>query len=128
MSLIKDEVIAELLPLDRDALAARWAAVFGSPAPRRCHSTLLRSVIGWQLQMKALAPSARRLGSSAAAPSQQLAPGMRLVREWQGQVHTVLVLAKGFEYADARYTSLSAIARQITGTPWSGPLFFGLRK
>ena len=54
-------------------------------------------------------------------------PGTRLVREWQGRTHTVLVTDTGFEYAGKHYPSLSAIARAITGTRWSGPAFFGLR-
>jgi hypothetical protein len=54
-------------------------------------------------------------------------PGTRLVREWQDQVHLVNVEAKGCEYRGARYRSLSEIARLITGTRWSGPLFFGIK-
>jgi hypothetical protein len=53
--------------------------------------------------------------------------GTRLIREWQGVEHTATVLDDGFEYQGRRYQSLSAIARAITGTRWSGPLFFGLR-
>lgn len=56
----------------------------------------------------------------------ELKPGMRLVREWQGEVYQVLVLPKGFEMQGRVFKSLSAIARHITGTAWSGPLFFGL--
>ena len=53
--------------------------------------------------------------------------GTRLIREWQGVEHTATVLDDGFEYQGRRYQSLSAIARAITGTRWSGPLFWGLR-
>jgi hypothetical protein len=53
--------------------------------------------------------------------------GTRLIREWQGVEHCVTVLDDGFEYEGARYRSLSAIARAITGTRWNGPAFFGLR-
>ena len=53
--------------------------------------------------------------------------GTRLIREWQGVEHTATVLNDGFEYEGRRYKSLSAIARAITGTRWSGPLFWGLR-
>jgi len=56
----------------------------------------------------------------------KLKAGTRLVRKWQGNVHSVTVLANSFEYLDKEYKSLSAIARLITGTRWSGPLFFGL--
>lgn len=55
--------------------------------------------------------------------------GTELVRLYAGVEHRVQVLADGgFEYAGTRYRSLSMIARKITGTQWSGPLFFGLRK
>jgi hypothetical protein len=53
--------------------------------------------------------------------------GTRLIRQWQGVEHCVTVLDDGFEYQGARYRSLSAIARAITGTRWNGPLFFALR-
>ena len=53
--------------------------------------------------------------------------GTRLIRQWQGVEHCVTVLDDGFEYEGARYRSLSAIARAITGTRWNGPAFFGLR-
>lgn len=53
--------------------------------------------------------------------------GTRLIREWQGVEHCATVLEDGFEYQGRRYKSLSAIARAITGTRWSGPLFWGLR-
>jgi hypothetical protein len=49
-----------------------------------------------------------------------------LVREWNGQTHTVTVEEEGFTYAGRNYRSLSAIAREITGARWSGPRFFGL--
>ena len=58
----------------------------------------------------------------------RLRPGTRLVREWHGEVHQVMVRDKGFEYRKEQYRSLSQIARTITGTRWSGPSFFGLRR
>jgi Protein of unknown function (DUF2924) len=54
--------------------------------------------------------------------------GTRIVREWQGRLHEVSVLENGFEYGGRTYRSLSEIAREITGTRWSGPAFFGMRK
>ncbi len=54
--------------------------------------------------------------------------GARLMRVWQGQTHHVTVLDDGFEWQGVRHGSLSAIAREITGTRWSGPRFFGLDK
>ena len=54
-------------------------------------------------------------------------PGTRLIRQWKDQVHIVNVEEGNYEYRGARYESLSEIARLITGTRWSGPLFFGLK-
>lgn len=56
----------------------------------------------------------------------QLNPGARLVREWNGRTHVIEVIEKGFLHDGKTYKSLSAIARRITGTRWSGPRFFGL--
>ncbi|QLH40887.1 MAG: DUF2924 domain-containing protein [Defluviicoccus sp.] len=53
--------------------------------------------------------------------------GTRLIREWRGVEHTATVLDDGFECQGRKFKSLSAIARAITGTRWSGPLFWGLR-
>ncbi|MEM5473869.1 DUF2924 domain-containing protein [Hoeflea sp. AS60] len=55
----------------------------------------------------------------------QLDPGTRLVREWNGRTHVIEVIENGFIHDGKTYRSLSAIARRITGTRWSGPRFFG---
>ena len=55
-------------------------------------------------------------------------PGGLIVKEFKGQTLVVKVTDDGFEYGDRRYTSLSAIAQEITGTKWNGFLFFGLTK
>src|SRR5271163_3889530 len=60
-------------------------------------------------------------------PRLDLKPGTRLVREWQGRTYEVLVLDDGFSWQGTGYRSLPALARKITGTAWSGPLFFGLK-
>ena len=60
-------------------------------------------------------------------PRLELKPGTRLVRVWQGRTYDVLVRDDGFSWQGTRFRSLSAIAQQITGTAWSGPLFFGLK-
>jgi len=56
-----------------------------------------------------------------------LKPGARLVREWDGETHEILVVEDGFEWRGKTWRSLSAIARELTGTHWSGPRFFGLK-
>ena len=55
-------------------------------------------------------------------------PGTRLIRQWRGVTHAVLVHTDNFEWQGERYRSLSVIARTITGAHWSGPRFFGLRR
>lgn len=130
--------LTELVALDRPALAKRWELAFETKAPRGCQATLLRQALAWHLQMQALKAkegaraanrSAQRLRQAASAPSSgKLMPGTRLLREWQGQTHHVTVVEGGFAYDGRTWRSLTAIARAITGTPWSGPLFFGLRK
>ena len=57
---------------------------------------------------------------------QSLKPGTRLVRSWSGKTYSVLVTDEGFELGDRRFTSLTHIAREITGAHWSGPRFFGI--
>jgi hypothetical protein len=51
-----------------------------------------------------------------------------LVREYQGRRHIVTTVRDGFDWQGTTYPSLSAIARAITGTPWSGPRFFALQR
>ena len=59
-------------------------------------------------------------------PHRAVLPGARLIREWNGNSVVVDVVDDGFIYLGRRYRSLSKIAREITGTNWSGPRFFGL--
>lgn len=135
--MIEDAVnagLAELASLDRSALGQRWSALFGCPAPRHSKSTLLYLALAWNLQLQAHpqwstpASTRRRKQILNAVATPTLATGSRLVREWQGTTHQVAVLDRGFAYAGQTYRSLSAVAKAITGTHWSGPLFFGIRK
>jgi Protein of unknown function (DUF2924) len=56
----------------------------------------------------------------------QIKPGSRLVREWQGALHEVVVVHDGYLWSGTVFTSLSSIAREITGTSWNGWTFFGI--
>jgi len=60
-------------------------------------------------------------------PNDGIVPGTLLVREYDGKRHTVTVLEQGFEYRGKPYRSLSAVAREVSGSRWNGPAFFGLR-
>lgn len=122
-------------------LRCHWRRLYRSPPPALGRDLLVLG-IAWKLQVEALgglsAATKRRLadlgaamdtkGDLAKTRTARLRPGARLMRVWQGQTHSVLVLDEGFEWQGERHASLSAIARKITGTSWSGPRFFGLDK
>ena len=72
-------------------------------------------------KLQTIAKALRSTGRVGPTPSLSLKPGARLVREWHGRTHTVTVTDDGFEYAGASYSSLTKIAKKITGAHWSGP-------
>ena len=126
--------LAELETLSSDALRQRWRSLVGSPAPR-ISPKMLRLALAWEIQARASAGLARTVSQTldqlgrGQTRTQAATPGMRLVREWQGRVHVVTVDDDGIIRWDAReWRSLSQVARAITGTRWSGPAFFGLKK
>jgi hypothetical protein len=130
-----DQQLAHLPRLTLAELRSEWAKLYGRPPSRYMSRELLMRVIAYRLQEKAyggLKPAiARKLqrvmeelrqgGQPTITPAVSIQPGVRLMREWQGETHVVEVHAKG-----SHYSSLSAIARAITGGSWSGPRFFGL--
>ena len=123
--------LSELLMMDRAALAERWQQKFGQPAPERCRAEFLRQALGWQMQAAVLgglsASDRRRLLRGTPSNAPKLATDSHLIRVWQGDTHQVTVLEDGYWYAGKRWRSLSAIAKAITGTAWSGPVFFGIK-
>tara|TARA_B100000965_G_scaffold406790_1_gene448663 strand:+ start:48974 stop:49402 length:429 start_codon:yes stop_codon:yes gene_type:complete len=123
--------------LSRSELIARWEKAHRLPPPKGISRRLLEYSAAYQVQMKTfggLNPATKRKLKQKAKPksikkqkpSKALAPGARLVREWQGRNHDVEVVADGFTYQGETYGSLSEVARVITGARWSGPRFFGL--
>jgi DUF2924 family protein len=132
--------IASLSKTGTDELRERWKAMFGKAPSRDIGRSFLTRAIAYRLQEKAfggLKPSTQRLfaefaydgaNGPAAAQSRIVRPGAVLVREWHGIHHQVSVLEKGFQFRGKRYRSLSEVAREITGTRWSGPMFFGLKR
>lgn len=134
--------VAALPSKSPDELREMWQELFGTKAPPYNKSFLARR-LAYRLQelafgglspanaerLEDMAEEIERTGTlkqrrSATPP----VAGTRLMREYQGETHEVTVLADGFAYRGRHYKSLSAIARQITGTCWNGPLFFGLRQ
>jgi hypothetical protein len=124
--------IAHLRSLALDVLRRHWRAIFGRMPPADLSKDLLRRMIAYHLQERAfggLDREALRFLDGLArrgSPRRQLKPGTVLVRDYQGQRHTVTVVPNGFDWQGMTYASLSAIARAITGTAWSGPRFFAL--
>ena len=131
-----------LLPrMSKAQLLALWKQRFGVPPPRQGRRGLLIKFLAHRIQEEAyggLGPAARKGLSELArkfetnpkaklSTASHIKPGTHLIRDWRGQSHRVTVLENGYEYGGKRYFSLSQVARLITGTRWSGPLFFGLR-
>ncbi len=123
--------LAELARLPRADLGERWETAFGHPPPPRVHRSLLAGALAWHLQMRAQSvwttAKIRKMLEQASGGKLRTQPGTRLVREWQGRIYQVTVLASGFEYDGRTYASLTAITREITGISWSGPRFFGVK-
>ena len=129
-----DDQLAELDTLSIGELRGRWVILTGRAAPR-LGTPLLRLAVAYEIQVKAFGglsrPTQQRLAQLAAAKTvtRQALPGMRLVREWNGTAHVVTIDEKGdIEWNGKSWRSLSEVAREITGTRWSGPAFFGLRQ
>ena len=141
MSGLEDEIGA-LPELPTHELRITWRRLYRGEPPRCLNRDLLIRAIAYRMQERALgglAPAVKRKlrnfvaeieakGSQVFDPGVALKPGARLVREWAGRTHTVIVVEAGFEYDGQRYPSLSKIAARITGAHWSGPRFFGIAK
>ncbi len=149
----KDSVARQVTALERLSLSElrdRWRELMGGEPPSYRRRMLIRH-LAYRIQelaygglsaetRKRLAerlPEAERITSDRGkvAPLMRRAEknslpvvGTRLVRYWNDQRYEVTVVAGGSEFEGRPYRSLSAIARQITGTRWNGPAFFGLRK
>jgi Protein of unknown function (DUF2924) len=133
--------IAALASLDIRDLKSRWRDLYDTEPPPRISRGLLTRAIAYRSQERefcGLAPAMRRLLERVADDlsyhrarlglARKAAPGTLLIREWRGNAHRVTVRDDGVVYHGKRYGSLSEVARLITGSRWSGPLFFGLRK
>ncbi len=134
------EQIKALSGMDMPTLWALWDSFFAH-RPSRPNRVHLESRLTYKLQEQAFGemPTATRemladygaRFSKIKTPSfnpRAVLPGTKLKRDFDGRQYTVTVQADGFyEYEGKSYKSLSAIAKQITGTQWSGPAFFGMR-
>lgn len=136
----RPEDLTDLSPAE---LHDMWRQYYATEAPATMSRELLQRAIGYRMQeevfggvsrrtmlrLKAMGPDLNTGRGLVAKATPALKPGTKLIREWQGKVLEVLALEDGqFAYAGKSYRSLTVIAREITGTHWSGPRFFGLKK
>ncbi len=134
--------VAQLPSLPIKDIWVLWDRYFPR-RPDKPNRDYLESRLAYKLQEEAfgglLIETARRLANIGVEHSKikerrklrdiHLAPGTVLMRQWGERDHRVTVSAEGtFEYEGRFFKSLSSVARHIAGTPWSGPLFFGLRR
>ena len=131
-----DTELAALPAMPLAALRQRWSDLTGTPPPR-VRRTLLSLALAWELQAavygglsrKTLQRLAYMAGQNDAEQASRAEPGTRLLREWNGVLHTVRIDEEGAVHWNGQtWRSLSEVARAITGTRWSGPVFFGLRQ
>jgi hypothetical protein len=121
---------------ERKQVLQDWEETFGSPPPPYLSVSFMRKAIAHEAQCRqhgSLPPATRRAlrriveGQSVAESTRRIArPGAHLVREWNGRTYQVEVTTEGYRLDGRVWPSLSAIAKHITGTTWSGPRFFGL--
>ena len=128
--------MATLTDLTTQQLRTEWRRLYRSHPPRLSRDLLVRSIAyrlqelaygglskATQRRLIALTKELQTNGGIAPDSGPRVRPGARLVREWRGRTHTVVVTEEGFEYAGRTYSSLSKIAQAITGAHWSGPRF-----
>ena len=134
--------IAALPTLDKAQLLVVWAENFSKDPPPNLRKELMVPILAYRMQERefgGLSHAARRRLQVVAAslrtdkplqekPDSAPQTGTRLLRVWRSETHEVIATGSGYEYRGRTYSSLSRIAREITGTQWSGPLFFGVRK
>lgn len=132
--------LSQLPAMKTSDLRQLWEKLFGNPPHPKLRRELLIPILAYRMQEKALGGIKPSLLRRLLAISSEVAKGnavvcssgprqgTRLVRQWQGKLHEIVVQEGGFLYEGKKYSSLSEIARTITGTRWSGPAFFGLKK
>lgn len=134
-----EALIDELPRMGRSRMAELWKEYFGHTPARKLRADLMRPILAYRIQERQRGPlpgdMQRRLQEALESYSPggtvsqvgRYKAGVRIVREWGGVIHEVQVSGEGYVYKDVVYKSLSPIANRITGTRWSGPMFFGTK-
>lgn len=135
------DLLTEIKGASLAELRVLWTRTLGEPLPICGNRQFLRLMLAWRIQatsdVRTANKALRRLEQLSGRaddhstlkrpPSPSMSRGTELIRDWKGTKHRVLVVSDGYIYEGDRYSSLSVIARKITGTRWSGPRFFGLK-
>ena len=136
LTVIEAEIV-RARSLGLDALRASWRSMFDATPPAALTKDMIARMMAYRMQEEAIGGLDRatikllaglaRGQKPGAEVKRRLKSGTVLVREYQGERHTVTVVPDGYIWRANTYGSLSTIARAITGTAWGGPRFFGLR-
>ena len=125
------EGVRALERLDLDGLRDEWRRRYGRP-PQMRSVDLMRLSLAWRIQAAALggpdAATRRRLREGGwVGRSDHVSAGVRITKQWRGELYEIERLEKGYRWRATLYPSLSAVAKAITGVKRNGPRFFGLR-
>lgn len=131
---------------DAATLRQLWASSKGTQPPRTFTARLMRLALAWDAQaadaggetaqarkawnrvIKSRSDGGERRNNAKSSPYLGEGDGIRILKNWGGTTHEVLVTEDGASWNGESYTSLSAVARAMTGTNRNGPKFFGLRE
>src|SRR5882757_10813481 len=134
--------IRRLTDLSLAELRDRWKARFGNTPPPALRRKFLARAVAYQMQvetygglsnstkrrLREIAEAVRRGNPDAAGVARQIRPGTQMIRQWRDKTHIVTAISGGFEWNGQTYKSLSAVAKEITGTNWNGYAFFGIKR
>ncbi|MCW5673949.1 MAG: DUF2924 domain-containing protein [Xanthobacteraceae bacterium] len=128
--------IEEIRDMNKNQLRVRWKELFKKEVPKALTKDLLARMIAYRIQERAFGGLDRRTekilesyaNGKPTDTSRYLKTGTVVIREYQGVRHTVTIADGEYLWNGKRYASLSTIAKEITGTSWNGPRFFGLRE
>lgn len=141
-----EDPIKRLKALSREELLKKWEKMCELTPPQHVRREFIVKHLAWFIQAKeqggytlqtkkkleALAKNLKQNkeinNDNLKQNSLTIKAGTKLIREYQGKNHEVLVLEKGYQYQNKFYRSLSSIANEITNTRWNGKVFFGLKK
>mgnify|MGYP000586724071 CR=1 FL=1 len=131
----RNSVLRQLASLNRmsvDELREKWRDLYGSEPPGYGALTLKKR-LAYRIQELFYGGLSEHTVKKithkkpANKKHKNVLPGTRFIREWNDNRYEVIARKNGFEYDGRTFRSLTAIATEITGVKWNGPLFFGLR-